>query len=168
MDDTIYTKRWLEADWQSFKAIRLEALSKHDNFFGASLESESSKEDRFWKEILLDVDKAAIFGLYDADTVIGLTAVFRDWTGREGVAVLCMSYIREEYRGQGLSEKLYEARIDWAKAQGDIRIVTVGHREGNDASRAANQRFGFQFCHVIDQLYGNGETDTDYIYELKI
>jgi GNAT superfamily N-acetyltransferase len=168
MSDGIYTRRWAEADWEAFKAIRLEALGKHENFFAVSVNSASSKEDGYWKDTLLDVHKAAVFGLYDVDKVIGLTAIFRDWTGREGVAVLCMSYIREEYRGQGLSEKLYEARIDWAKSQGDIRIVTVGHREGNDASRAANQRWGFELTEVKDQVYGNGETAKDYIYELKI
>ena len=168
MTDSIFIRRWSESDWGAFKAIRLEALSKHDNFFGASFSVESSKEDSFWKKTLLDVDKAAIFGLYDEDKVIGLTAIFRDWTGRHGVAVLAMSYIRAEYRKKGLSDLLYKERIDWAKSQGDIGIVTVGHREGNDASRAANQRFGFVLREVKDQIYGNGETAKDYIYELKI
>lgn len=168
MDNTIYTKRWLEADWQLFKTIRLEALSKHDNFFGSSLESESSKEDSFWKNTLVDTNRLAIFGLYDEDKVIGMKAIFRDWNGREGVAVLVMNYIREEYRGKGLSDLLYKASIDWAKAQGDIRILTVGHREGNVASRSAILRQGFTLTEVKEQLYGNGETDTDYIYQLKI
>lgn len=169
VNDQIYTRQWTVDDWQTFKAMRLEALSKHENFFAFSYESALAKEDSFWQEKLLDVDKAAIFGLYDEDKSIGLTAIFRNWTGLEGVAVLAMSYIRDEYRKRGLSEKLYQARIDWAKAQDDIHTLTVGHRNGNDASRGANQKLGFKFVRIEeDHDYGDGTKGQNHIYELKI
>lgn len=168
MSDDMYTRRWEEKDWESFKTIRLEALSKHENFFAVSVESASAKEDNFWKNTLLDVNKAAIFGLYDSDKVIGLTAIFRDWRGREGVAVLAMSYVREDYRNRRLSDLLYGARIEWAKEQGDIHTLVVGHREGNHISRSANQRWGFVLVSTEQQSFGDGVTDTHYTYELKI
>ena len=71
MSEDIYIRRWSESDWQDFKEMRLEALGKHENFFAVSVDTASSKEDGFWKDTLLDVQKAAIFGLYDADKVIG-------------------------------------------------------------------------------------------------
>lgn len=169
MTNNISIRQWSEHDWQIFKAIRLEAVSKHGNFFGASLDVESAYDEARWKERLSNTYNGAVFGLYDGDTAIGLTGIYRDWHGREGAAMLCMSYIREEYRGQGLSDLLYKARIDWAKAQGDIHTIMVGHREGNDASRAANQRWGFVFVKVEDDhSYGNGDKAKNYVYELKI
>lgn len=168
MADKISIRQWTVDDWQMFKAMRLEALSNHANFFGFSYEVAAAKEDSFWQEILGDVQKSAVFALYDKGVAIGFTGIYRH-TERNGVAVLIMSYIREEYRKQGLSEKLYQARIDWAKAQGDIHTVTVGHREGNDASRAANQRLGFKFVRIDEgQEYGDGTKDRDYVYELQI
>lgn len=169
MSGVIYTRRWMEEDWEIFKTIRLEALSRNADVFGASFDNEVSKDDVFWKDRLLDTDKGAVFGLYKGDVVIGLTGIYRDWNGREGAAILCMSYIRKEYRGQGLSDLLYKARIDWAKAQGDIHVLVVGHREGNNASRAANQRWGFAFIKVEeDHSYGNDDQARNYVYELKI
>lgn len=169
MTKDIYIRKWQESDWATFKAIRLEGLASHSDVFGASLKAESEKDDSFWKGRLSNIHNGATFGLYDGDTVIGLTAIYRDWNGLEGVAVLCMSYIRPEYRKQKLSDKLYEARIEWVKAEGDIHTLTVGHREGNDASRGANQRWGFVFVGIEEgHEYGNGTTARNYVYELKI
>jgi RimJ/RimL family protein N-acetyltransferase len=168
MNKEITIRRWSEDDWEVFKAIRLEALNAHSDVFGASYNVESEKDDAFWKDKLFDLSQGAVFGLYDADTVIGLTAVFRDKNRPLDAVFLCMSYIRSEYRKNGLSDLLYRARIDWAKSQKGIRIISVAHREGNEASRRANQRWGFVFSAVKDEVFGNGETAKDYIYELKI
>lgn len=168
MTQDIYTRQWQEADWLTYKTIRLEAVSRHGGLFGASFEFEASQPDDFWKARLADPDKGTVFGLYDGSMVIGLTGIYRDWNGRAGVAVLCMSYIREEYRGKGLSNLLYKARIDWAKAKGDINLLVVGHREGNNSSKGANQRWGFRLQKIEDLVYGNGEKAKDYVYELKI
>lgn len=165
----ISIRQWSESDWQTYRAIRLEALTENADVFGASFDGEASKDNSFWKDRLKGPDKGTAFGLYDGSTVIGLTGIYRDWNGREGVAILCMSYIRADYRRKGLSDLLYKARIDWAKAQGDIRILEVGHREGNDASRGANQRWGFVFKGIDEKHpYGNGDQARNYIYQLEI
>ncbi len=167
MSEAIYIRRWSEDDWETFKTIRLEALRAHSDVFGASPENEGAQEDSFWKERLCDDNKGATFGLYDHDNVIGLTATYRH-RDIANTAILCMSYIRKDYRKRYLSDLFYKERINWAKAQDDISRIIVAHREGNEASRRANQRWGFIFSHVEDAVFGNGETAKDYIYELKI
>ena len=77
-----------------------------------------------------------------------------------------MSYIDSEYRGKGLSALLYQARINWARTLGFERI-TVGHREGNEASKAANQKFGFVFLEKEEIDFPDGRA-FDYRYELKL
>jgi RimJ/RimL family protein N-acetyltransferase len=111
----------------------------------------------------------AIFGLYDHETLIGSTAAFTDRADETGkTCFLAGSYIREEYRGHGLSKLFYEARIGWAKSHGGFNTITVGHREGNEASRRANQKFGFQFKETIEKQWGDGSTGTLHVYELRI
>lgn len=170
MTDKIFTRRWSESDWEDFKKIRLEAISQKPEVFGASFDNESSQDDSFWKARLSDAYKGAVFGLYDEDQLIGLTGIYRHYDCmKDDTAMLCMSFIRAEYRGKGLSDLLYKARIDWAKAQGNIRTLIVGHREGNNASRRANQRWGFVLISVEDEYqFGDGDTAKHYTYELKI
>lgn len=166
MNTDITIRRWAESDWKIFKAIRLESLSAHADLFGPSYNVESAKDDAFWKECINQ--GGAVFGLYDKEIVIGLTGVYRYRASPADTAILCMSYIRAEYRGRGLSDLLYKARIDWAKQQDGIIKVLVEHREGNEASRRANQRWGFVFHSIKEQVYGNGETAKEYMYELRI
>lgn len=129
---------------------------------------ESNKDDSYWVNTLADTYNGAVFGLYDGDVNIGLTAVFRHREHRANTAILVMSYIRAEYRGRDLSDLLYKARIDWAKAQDGITRIWVGHRAGNEASRRANQRHMFVLLSNEDMTFGNGEKDNHYTYELKI
>lgn len=164
----IKIKKWTVDDWQTFKSIRLEAVSKHDDVFGSAYKTELNKNDTYWKDTLSEVYKGAVFGLYDGDTNIGLTAVFRHRDHSADTVIFAMSYIRDGYRGINLSDLLYKARIDWAKVQSGITRIWVGHREGNEASRRANQRHGFVLLSTEDMTFGNGETDKHYTYELKI
>ena len=166
--EDITIKRWKGHDWLEFKTIRLEAVKSYSHVFLSDFEKASSYDDEYWKDMLRDTDNGAVFGLYDGDISIGLTGVFRHREHKADTAILGMSYIREEYRGIGLSELLYIERIKWAKSQEGIKRIWVGHRAGNDASRRANQRHNFVLISTEDMTFGNGETDTHYTYELKI
>ena len=161
-------KRFGEDDWQGFKEIRLESVRLHNDVLGTSYAIESNKKDAYWKDIISDICNCAVFGLYDEEKIIGLTSVFRHRDHVENTTILCMVYIREEYRGNSLSDLLFKASIDWSKSQEGITRIWVGHRAGNEISRRANQRHGFAVISNEDMTFGNGETDTHYTYELKI
>lgn len=163
--EEISIRRWSVDDWEVYRAIRLEALSAHADVFGASIEVEGTKDSSFWKDRLADIYNCAVFGLYDGGTVIGLTGVYRH-RDQSDVAMFIMSYIRGEYRKNNLSDLLYRERLEWARAQGDIKAVRVGHREGNEASRRANQRWGFKLYSIEDHEFGNGDITKEYMYEL--
>ena len=169
MTQEITIRQWSADDWQAFRDIRLEALSKSSDVFSASFADESGKDEVFWRGRIGANDQCALFGLYDQDTVIGMTAIYRDWNRPADAAVLCMSYIRKEYRGRGLADLLYKLRIDWAKAQNGMVLLSLHCREGNEASFKAGQRWGFSLSRIDENhQYGNGEIGRDYIYELKI
>lgn len=153
-------------DWPLYKHIRLEALRLHEDVYGTSFKEMCERHGSEWEDIVSQTD-SAFFGLFDSDAIVGTGGIFTHKT-EERTGVLIGAYIREAYRGRGLSRLLYQARIDWAKQSGLFDRLLIGHREGNEASRRANQAFGFQPIGMIDYVFGNGETAKDHQYELRL
>lgn len=164
----MFVKKFEKDQWQEYRAVRLEALSLHEDVYGGSFREESAWDDAKWAAMFAE-DRYAFFGLYDDATLIGIACVFADRSDRTGKsALLAGAYIREEYRGQGLSGLLYEARIGWIVNCGHYDRITVGHKQGNEASRRANQRFGFQYTGQDEQRWGDGSSGIKHTYELKV
>ncbi|MDM1296239.1 GNAT family N-acetyltransferase [Sphingobacterium sp. N143] len=159
-----YTLRRLETTaWADYKTIRLEALQTNPEFFGSNYKKESAYNDDDWIS-LLGNPACAIFGLYDQEVLIGMTGVILDRDDSSN-AILIASFIKEPFRGNGLSKLFYEARITWARQKGCNRI-TVSHRDGNDASKAANQSFNFKYTHAQDVIWPDGVSAKEYMYVL--
>jgi RimJ/RimL family protein N-acetyltransferase len=105
-----------------------------------------------------------MWGLYDGDTCIGLTWLYAIPEETDAVMFVA-SYIRDEYRKMGLSKLYYEARLAWALERGYKR-ARIGHRAGNEASKAANQKFGFQYTHSVSMTWHDGTQADDVYYQL--
>jgi RimJ/RimL family protein N-acetyltransferase len=161
-------KKFEAEDWRTYKAMRLEGLSRHADVYGNSLKLESAWSDSQW-EYMLGSPRNALFGLYDGTTLIGSSAVFTDRNDKKGrTALLAGSYIREEYRGRKLSRLLYAARIEWIVDCGRFDCITVGHKKGNEASRRANQAFGFTYAGEEEKDWGDGSRDILMKYEMRL
>jgi RimJ/RimL family protein N-acetyltransferase len=110
-----------------------------------------------------------VFGLFEGRKLIGITGVFTDRGDSSGAtAIFAMSFIEPEYRRRGLSRLLYEARLDWVRAQPQFERVVVTHRESNEASGHANQAFGFNRVGRESRTWPDGAVEDDIIYELRI
>ena len=159
-------QKLMSADWLLLKQMRLEALLNEKMVFGGSYEEESLRSDDDWKIRLSGGDKA-YFSIFDRNqNCIGLTGIFKH-KDIEGAAILVASYIRAQYRGLGLSSLLYQARIEWAKENGFKKII-VSHREGNLASKSANQRAGFHYTHSEEKVWPDGQSAQNLFYELNL
>lgn len=164
----MFVKQFEARDWPIYKAIRLEALARHENVYGGSYKGESAWSDSQW-EYMLGKSDQAFFGLYDGRKLVGSTCVFTDRTDKSGkTALLAGSYIREDYRGRKLSRLLYAARLEWIIGRGQYDRVTVGHKDGNEASRRANQAFGFVETGRNDDVWGDGSRGIKYSYEMRL
>ena len=127
-----------------------------------------SRRPEQWQETIRGQSHQA-FGLFDGHRLIGMVASFtwrNDPTGQ--TAVLAMSFILPENRGRGLSRLLYEARLDWIRAQPQFTRVVVSHRASNEASRRANQRHGFRLTGREPHTWPDGTTEDEIWYELRI
>ncbi len=163
---SVYLKKFGPDDWRIFKTIRLEALSTEPYNFGGRHILEVGLSDDEWRDRLSHPDDGAFWGLYDNDECIGLTGI-KIHVKFPGSMVLSASYIRKEYRRQGISAMYYQTRIDWAREQG-FKDVHVAHREGNDASRAANQKFGFIHIQTEPTLWPDGTLGDKLWYRLEL
>ena len=155
-------------DWRAFHKTRLEALAATPHVYGASLETESALTEADRRKIL-DDRKQRIFGLFDGEKLVGLNAVIPDRHDESGkTAVLAMWYLHADYRGRGLFGGLVAEGIGWAKREDRFDTIIVSHREGNDASRAANQRAGFNYTHKKLHVWGDGTYDFNHFYKLRL
>lgn len=156
-----------EIDWSDFKQIRLESLTKHPEYFAPS-QDETELTPQEWMERLSNKN-SAYFGLFHNMTLVGISGIMRENNNDSNeCAMLMASYIRNEYRRKNLSRLFYDARIEWAKNQKNIKILRIYHREGNSISKSANQRFGFKYISSFKKTYLDASEGLSLCYELVI
>jgi len=154
------------ADWKLVAEMRLYALQECESVFGITLEEQKKLGEEDWKR-WIEGEAKAVFGLFDGCAMIGLTGVIGD-KEESGAGLMVASYIVPEYRRQGLSDFLYKARIDWAKNYRAWRKLNISHREGNEASRRANQRHGFVYKYRKEKTWPDGSIADQLCYELDL
>ncbi|HVE58264.1 MAG TPA: GNAT family protein [Pyrinomonadaceae bacterium] len=157
-----------ENDWRLLSEIRLRALQTDPSVFGSNYESESKFTEAEWRS-RLQSDDSAIFMIFDGETPIGMTgvSVFRDDpSGR--TAMLWGSWLAPEFRQKGLSDLMYEKRIEWAKAHPTVERIIVSNRASNLASKYANQKHGFVFTRTHEKIWTDGKLEDEVCYELKL
>lgn len=163
-----HTKQLKPCDWKRLRDMRLKALKECESMYLASYEKNKNFTENQWKNMISGPDKA-VFGLFENENHIGIGAIYASQNDPSGkTAMLAMGFIVPEYRRQGLSHKLYEARIDWAKKHPIIEKLYASHREGNEASRKAMIEHGFKPDGKERIRFGDGQEDTDYSYALYL
>jgi RimJ/RimL family protein N-acetyltransferase len=157
------------AEWPQLRDLRLRALEDAPGAFSATYDEVVRRSESDWRAMITDPTRQ-VFGLFDVDTMIGITGVLTSSEDSSGqTAILVMSYIVREYRGRGLSRMLYEARLAWARAHPTFTRIVVSHRESNEASRRANQRHGFiPTGRVVSRVWPDGVTEGEVFYELQL
>jgi RimJ/RimL family protein N-acetyltransferase len=155
-------------DWETFRSARLKALKEHPGVYLSSYAVEAEASEAEWKG-MLDGKGKCVIALFDDDRLIGFAGVFTwrgDPKGKNGV--LAMDYIEPSYRGRGLSRLLYQGRIDWALDQEQFAKLVISHRQGNEASRRANQAFGFEYVGRQKIRWPDGAEAEEWNYLLDL
>ena len=167
-ENDIHIQPLTPKDWESFRAIRIRAVNMHTRYVLVRPDITEKQTSKYWKE-MLDGQGKKVFGLFDKDKLIGITAVFtwsKDPTGKTGI--MAMNFIEPEYRGKGYSNFLYEACIIFAKNYFKWNKLTIGHRKGNEPSRKGMTNHGFQFKETEEIEWPDDTRDIEYRYELDL
>lgn len=157
----------LPEEWQAFRAVRLAALAESPGNFFRTAAEERARPERDWREMLTS-DDGAVFGLFDGERLVGLTAVYIDRAiPARDTAGLGMTWVAPAYRGRGLAATIYAARIGWARDKRLARII-VSHRDGNEPSRRAMLAAGFSETGRAPHRWPDGELVDNIDYELPL
>jgi ribosomal protein S18 acetylase RimI-like enzyme len=129
-----------EHDWQTWKALRLEALKNVPEAFYSSYEEESTLADEVFREIL---QNNAIFGAFDGDMLIGCMAmgIFAGFK-RKHQGVVWSTYVKPQYRGKKVGDALLEAVINHAKTT--VKQLQLSAHTENQSALRLYQRHGFE------------------------
>lgn len=168
--DHVVIRRMRGDDWEAFARMRLRALKIAPGVFHASFEDECKNAEADWRRTLSN-PRRAVFGLYSHHHLIGITGIEKgDWSELqpEHSAVLWGSWIEPEWRGKGFSNKLFEARLDWAESHPEIERLLVGVREDNTASIASVLRHGFHRLRHQPVKWHDGKTCDIIVFEKRL
>jgi RimJ/RimL family protein N-acetyltransferase len=167
MNSSITIRQLGTDDYEQFRAFRLAALTEAPgNFYRSRAEEETMAREQWLQR--LDGRTSAIFGLFDGEVLIGITSVYTDPDDPSGAtAAFAMTYLKPAYRGRGLVDLFYKARLEWTRARSFNRL-RVWHRAGNAASKRAIERHGFRFVGASSPVWPDGGTDDDVAYELLL
>lgn len=162
----IEVRQFTPDEWRAYKAVRLKALQSDPSVFGSSYAREADEPDEKWVNTLTSPD-VAVFGVFRFGDVIGMTGIVLDKEDRS-TAKLWGSWLEPKWRGKGLSERMYKARLNWAQNNPLVKRITVSHRQSNTASKGANQKHGFKQTHISERTWPDGVTEADIHYELVL
>jgi RimJ/RimL family protein N-acetyltransferase len=161
------TSRQLSAtDWEIYRDLRLEALKGHPGYFLPS-KDETLFSESDWRQRLGNPN-AATFGLFSGTEIIAISSIARE-NNHPAVerAFLVGTYIKKSFRRKGLSERLFQLRLEWAKEH-NIKTLLLEHREDNLPIQKAHQKFAFKLSSSRDQFWPDGTSAACLTYALDI
>jgi L-amino acid N-acyltransferase YncA len=128
------------ADAAAFRRIRLEALLRHPDAFGASHAEAARQDEGHFAGLLRD---NAIFGA-ERDGRLAGTAAFSRLQGEKArhKGVMWAVYVEPAQRGERLGEQLVQAVIDHARQH--VRVLQCSVVAGNATARDLYLRLGFR------------------------
>jgi RimJ/RimL family protein N-acetyltransferase len=163
------TIRMLEpSEWELFRDFRLMALQSTPGVYGTRYADAVTRDEAAWRRTVRGT-KNQSFGLFDDESLIGITSVFEwdeDPSGR--TAILASSFILDAYRGKRLSAMLYDARLAWVRGQTQYTRIVVGHRLSNEPSRRAMVAHGFRLFRRQSADWADGITEDELFYEMEV
>ncbi len=163
---TMTIRPLVPSEWQMFRDIRLFALKSAPGMFESTYAQAAARSEADWRT-LLSSERQQIFGMFDADKLVGIAGVF---TAKDDPATahLVMDFILPEYRGKKLWRLMYQARLDWARRRKAFGRAVVAARESNATSLASMRAAGFRETRRETHTWPDGATEDEIWFELKL
>jgi GNAT superfamily N-acetyltransferase len=135
----VLVRRAVQSDWESSRAIRLEALQHAPLAFASTYEREIALSEPHWRERI--ARSAQFLALDDAGSVVGTATGFVDAEDPRTTQLVAM-YLTASARRHGVGEQLVRAVVGDARAVGahQVRLHVV---ETNPGAERLYARCGF-------------------------
>jgi ribosomal protein S18 acetylase RimI-like enzyme len=124
----------------ALRDLRLRALRDSPHAYFASRETEESLPLAYWEDWTARNDKAMFVAIDDGEWV-GMAGAFVH-PDKRGTVGLWWLWVAPGARGQGLARRLVDARADWARKRGAVRLE-LAVAENNERVKALYQSLGF-------------------------
>jgi RimJ/RimL family protein N-acetyltransferase len=149
-----------EADAAALGELRLAALRDHPEAFSAAYEMHANKAAEFWIDWLRERSGDQVGTIQIAvadDAIVGMTGLHRGRPPKgHHSGVIWGVYVRPEWRGSRMADRLIDACIGWARSRG-MRIVKLSVVVSNTAAIRSYARCGFSVYGLEPQsIYHDG------------
>ncbi len=142
-----HVRRFDEAEWRPYRALRLEALEREPHAFASALAQEADLAEADWRRRLARRD-AGTFGVFLPAGPVGIaTWLLPEPLNSRHRAFIVGVYLQPAHRGRGLARALLEAVIGEAERHADDLALDVW--TGNDSAIALYRRLGFRTVATI-------------------
>ncbi len=155
-------------DWESYRDLWLDALTSDPQAFGYSLEEISSRTKEDWEENIKKCNNVnnARHIIKTENDYIGMMGYFPKGEGNVNIYGV---YVKKEYRGQGISDKIMESILNSLDNNDEIKKITLTVNKEQKVAVDFYKRFGFEEVGVIkDVKMGNGEIYDELSMEKEI
>lgn len=154
-------------DWLLLKDIRLLALAKSKESFGANIETEKAKNQIYWQERLQDQNLKFLFAHIN-DEIVGMLCIkLNTYPYMNHTAELTQVFVKEEWRSRGVfSELIRKASL----LANDLNLVKVslGVFSENTKAIKAYEKNGFKIMGKFQKDFFRDNRFYDTIYMEKI
>jgi RimJ/RimL family protein N-acetyltransferase len=136
----VVTRRAVFADLLRLREIRLEAITRHPTAFSRDPESEAKLTDNEWRA---RIEKGWWFVCEVDGAWAGICGLSREQTPKTShIGSFGAMYVRDSYRGKGVSDALIEAAMVEAAKVVELVVLTVNAE--NPRAIALYERHGFR------------------------
>jgi GNAT superfamily N-acetyltransferase len=141
-------RRLAAADWAAFREIRLAALRDAPEAFGSTAADAEKLDEAEWRRRL---EQRTLFLAEALTQPVGLAAGIGG--DRSGEAELISMWVVPSWRGHGVGDRLVEAVLAWAVAEG-FTSVGLWVARGNARAERLYARHGFAATGRVQPMGG--------------
>lgn len=124
----------------------LEAYEQAADAFTTTAAERAAEPETFWIRRIADPSGLGVsFGAFDGEALVGTVALERSAKPKTRHKALVIGmYVRPRARGAGTGRALVSAAVDHARADAELRSLTLTVTEGNAAAIGLYRSVGFR------------------------
>jgi ribosomal protein S18 acetylase RimI-like enzyme len=142
-NDAVVASRLTPADWEEYKAIRLEALQREPAAFASTYAQAVDRPDELWRQQLANA-RCTMFVARAKEQPVGLVGACRAEEDAHAGEIISM-YVNAGWRRQGVGRRLLAAAIDHLATIPGITVIRLLVSPDQVAAQHLYAALGFQF-----------------------